>query len=88
MKTVFKFQELWDLVEKGADESEDKAMKRENKKRDAKVLSLIQQAVNEPILDRIAKPETTHVAWEVIKNQYQGKSKVTSLRKQVLWQNF
>lgn len=41
MKTVFKFQELWDLVEKGADESEDKAMKRENKKRDAKVLSLI-----------------------------------------------
>lgn len=35
-KTVFHSQELWELVEKGVDESGDEAMQRENKKRDEK----------------------------------------------------
>lgn len=49
MKMVFRSQDLWDLVEKGL--VEDEAKDRENLKKDAKALSIIQQAVDEPILD-------------------------------------
>lgn len=67
MKTVFRSQELWELVEKGIGEGEDEARQRENKKKDAKALCLIQQAVDGPILDRIAEAETAHEAWEIVK---------------------
>lgn len=42
MKTVFRSQEFWDLVEKGVVKTEDEARDRENMKRDAKALSIIQ----------------------------------------------
>lgn len=44
--------------------------------------------VDEPILYRIAKVELAHAAWDVIKKQYQGSSKVVSVRKQPLRQDF
>lgn len=88
MKTMFGSQELWDLVKKGGAESDDEAKERENKKHDTKALCLIQQAVDEPILDRIVEAVSAHVAWEVIRKQYQGSSKVVSVRKQALRQSF
>lgn len=42
MKIVFRSQEFWDLVEKGVVKTEDEARDRENMKRDAKALSIIQ----------------------------------------------
>lgn len=88
MKTVFRSQELWELVEKGAAEGEDEVKMKENKKKDAKALCLIQQAVDGPILDRIEEAETAHAAWEIIKKLYQGSSKMMTVRKQALRQSF
>lgn len=42
MKTVFRSQEFWDLVENGVVKTEDEARDRENMKRNAKALSIIQ----------------------------------------------
>ncbi|XP_039119388.1 uncharacterized protein LOC120255681 [Dioscorea cayenensis subsp. rotundata] len=88
MKTVFRSQELWELVEKGVPEGEDEVKARESKKKDAKALCLIQQAVDGPILDRIEEAETAHDAWEIVKNLYQGTSKMMTVRKQALGQSF
>lgn len=41
MKTVFRSQELWELVEKDMVEEEDEAKLRESKKKDSKALCLI-----------------------------------------------
>lgn len=50
MKTLFRSQDLWDLVEKGfADTDADKARLKENKKKDNKALYSIQQAVSDAI---------------------------------------
>lgn len=49
MKTLFHSKELWELVEKGVGNSDDKATQCENKKRDVKALCFIQQAVDKPI---------------------------------------
>lgn len=69
-------------------ETKDEATDMKKKKKDAKALSIIQQAMDEPILDRIAEVESAHAAWEVIRKQYQGSTKVASVRKQSLRQNF
>lgn len=84
MKTISRSQELWELVEKGICDGEDEVKQRENKKRDTKALCLIQQAVDGPILDQIAETETMHEAWEIVKKQYQGSSKIMTVRKQAL----
>lgn len=47
MKTLFKSQELWDLVENGYPDPDDEAKLKENRKKDAKALFFIQQAVHE-----------------------------------------
>ncbi|XP_039134292.1 uncharacterized protein LOC120271680 [Dioscorea cayenensis subsp. rotundata] len=88
MKTVFRSQEVWDLVEKGWVESKDEAVEKENKKRDAKALSLIQQAVDGANLDRISEAKTAHEAWEILRKQCQGTTKVRSVRIQALHQDF
>ncbi|XP_039130821.1 uncharacterized protein LOC120267191 [Dioscorea cayenensis subsp. rotundata] len=88
MNTVFRSQELWDLVENGWTETKDEAMERENRNRDAKALSLIQQAVDGPNLDRIAEAKTAHEAWEVLRKHSLGTSKVLSVRIQALRQDF
>lgn len=41
-------------------------------------------SVDGPIHDKIAKAETTHEAWEIVKKQYQGSSKMMIVRKQAL----
>lgn len=66
----------------------DKVKQKENKKKDAKALHLIQQAVDRPILNRIAEIETTHKVQKIIKKQYLGSSNMITVRKQVprqLW---
>ncbi|XP_039140523.1 uncharacterized protein LOC120277740 [Dioscorea cayenensis subsp. rotundata] len=88
MKTVFRSQELWDLVENGVTESKDEAVERENRKRDAKALCLIQQAVDGPNLDRIAEAKSAHDAWEILRKHCLGTSKVLSVRIQALRQDF
>ncbi|GKC31905.1 cytochrome P450 71D11-like protein [Tanacetum coccineum] len=52
MKTTFKSQNLWELVENGGIDSSD------DQERDAKAIFFIQQAMNESILSRIATTTT------------------------------
>lgn len=68
MKTMFKSQELWELVENGYTEpipapTQPDQQLRETRKKDAKALFLIQSALDDEIFPRIAAAATSHEAW-------------------------
>lgn len=89
MKTLFKSQDLWELVEKGIAEGiEDEAKQKENQKRDSKALFVIQQAVDESIFSRIAASTTAQQAWSILKTEFQGSSKVIIVKLQSLRREF
>lgn len=58
MKTLFKSQELWDLVEKGYAKEDEVQTLRENKK-DSKARFYIQQAMYDSFFSRIVVAETS-----------------------------
>ncbi|KAK2969744.1 hypothetical protein RJ640_015888 [Escallonia rubra] len=84
MKTLFKSQDLWELVENGyADpDEENNNILKENKKKDNKALLFIQQAVHETIFSRIAAATTSNEAWEILHKEFQGSSKVIIVKLQ------
>lgn len=84
MKTFFRSQNLWKIIEEGVSKEGSEAKVLENEKDDAKALFLLQQAVDETILHRIMRFDTTKEAWEHIKNENQGTSQMVSLRQQTL----
>ena len=49
MKTLFRSQELWDLVEHGFEDPNDDARLKDNRRKDSKALFFIQQAVDEAV---------------------------------------
>ncbi|KAK2981110.1 hypothetical protein RJ640_021164 [Escallonia rubra] len=90
MKTLFKSQDLWELVENGyadPDEENNNRLK-ENKKKDNKALLFIQQAVHETIFSRIAAATTSKEAWEILHKEFQGSSKVITVKLQSLRRDF
>ncbi|KAG6403222.1 hypothetical protein SASPL_135439 [Salvia splendens] len=93
MKTMFKSQELWDLVENGFTEPNpapavpDQQL-RENRKKDAKALFFIQSAIEDDIFSRISAANTAHEAWEILKQEYLGDQKVIKVRLQTLRRSF
>ena len=91
MKTMFKSQELWDLVEYGFEDpepDEPNQRLRENRKKDAKALFLIQQSLDDEIFPRIAAATTSNEAWEVLKQEYLGDKKVITVKLQTLCRDF
>ena len=52
MMTLFKSQDLWDLVENGYADPDEESRLKENKKKDSKALFFIQQAVHESIFSK------------------------------------
>ncbi|GJW58649.1 retrovirus-related pol polyprotein from transposon TNT 1-94, partial [Tanacetum coccineum] len=68
--------------------SGDDAQKKENAKRDAKALFFIQQAVDNSIFSRIAAASTANQAWTILKTEYQGSTKVITVKLQSLRRNF
>ncbi|XP_021602892.1 uncharacterized protein LOC110608005 [Manihot esculenta] len=90
MKTLFKSQDLWDLVENGyADsDSDDEARLKEIKKRDSKALFFIQQAVHESIFSRIMGASTSQEAWKILQKEFQGDKKVIMVKLQSLRREF
>lgn len=76
MKTLFKSQDLWDLVEHGYQEPDEEAILKENKRKDSKALFFIQQAALETIFSRIAATTTSKQAWTTLQKEYQGSSRV------------
>lgn len=88
MKTLFKSQELWDLVENSYVEEDEAQRRRENKKQDTKALFYIQQAMHESIFSRIAAAETSKEAWEMLKKEFHVSRKVMTVKLQSLRRNF
>ncbi|XP_048494374.1 uncharacterized protein LOC125494702 [Beta vulgaris subsp. vulgaris] len=93
MQTLFRSQELWDIVEGGYDEPEeppeapDKKL-RENRKLDAKALFLIQSALDDDIFPRISAVSSSKKAWDILKKECRGDNKVISVKLQTLCGNF
>ncbi|KAA8523955.1 hypothetical protein F0562_010614 [Nyssa sinensis] len=86
--TLFKSQDLWDLVEQGyADPNEETRLK-ENKKKDSKALLIIQQAVHDSIFSRIETATTSKQAWSTLQKEFQGDSKVIMVKLQSLRRDF
>lgn len=90
MKTFFRSQNLWTVIEEGVQtEGADAKVLLESQKYDAKAFFLIQQAVDEPMFDRIVRFTTAKEAWEHIKTEYHGSARmVVSVRRQTLRQKF
>ncbi|XP_039115785.1 uncharacterized protein LOC120251274 [Dioscorea cayenensis subsp. rotundata] len=86
MKTLFRFNGLWEVVEKGF--SKEEAKLTENQQKDAHALFLIQQAVHRSLFSRIAAANTAKEAWDSLKIQFQGSPKIKALRIQALRQAF
>lgn len=70
---------MWKVVEEGI--SKDKPTEKELED-DAKALFLLQQAVDEIILHRIARFDLAKEAWDHINNENQGTSRMVSVRQQ------
>ncbi|XP_015078146.1 uncharacterized protein LOC107021946 [Solanum pennellii] len=79
MKTLFKSQEVLELVEEGfvdlAGSDEEAEKLKEIIKKDAKALFLIQQAVPDTIFSRIAATTTSSKAWKIVKKEFQCSAK-------------
>ena len=88
MKTLFKSQDLWDLIENGYADPDDEIRLRENRKKDSKALFFIQQAVHETIFSRIAAATTSKQAWLILQNEFQGSSRVITVKLQTLRREF
>lgn len=84
VKTLLRSQDLWDFVDTGFAETDEEARLKENKKKDAKALAIIQQAVDNSVFSRIVACTTSKQAWFVLKREYQGDSKVKVVRLQSL----
>ncbi|PNX79108.1 copia-type polyprotein, partial [Trifolium pratense] len=98
METIFVSQDLWDVVEeeyeerpspKNASWSDDKEKAyKENVKKNATALRFIQQGVSKAIYPRIFGVKKAKDAWEILKTEFQGSSKVISIKLQSLWSQF
>ncbi|KAD4385873.1 hypothetical protein E3N88_26042 [Mikania micrantha] len=88
VKTVLRSQDLWDPVSKGFSEEGNDAEVRENQKKDARALALIQQSVHDSIFSRIPASSTAKHAWDVLQTEYQGDSKVKTVKLQGLRREF
>ena len=73
MKTLFISQDLWELIEKGYTEEGVVAESlRDHRKKDAKALFFIQQAVDETIFPRIEAATKAKEAWDLLQKRFQG----------------
>ncbi|XP_076926485.1 uncharacterized protein LOC143589674 [Bidens hawaiensis] len=89
MKTLLISHDLWDTVGSGYNEKDnDRPRLREKMKKDAKALSLIQQAVHDEVFSRIAAASTSKQAWTLLQTEYQGDSKVKTVKLQGLGRDF
>lgn len=96
MKTIFISLDLWSFVEEGYEVPENqetltiakKASLKDNIKKDAKALSIIQQGVTNAIFPRIMTETTAKEAWDVLNKEYRGAKKVRDVKLQTLRRDF
>ena len=85
MKTMFKSQELWDLVENGYIESnlapaQPDQQLWETQMKDSKALFFIQSALDDDIFPRIVATATSNQAWKILKQEILGEKKVLTIK--------
>ncbi|KAD4888061.1 hypothetical protein E3N88_20134 [Mikania micrantha] len=89
MKTILMSQDLWEFVNTGYNEEDnDRTRLRDHRKKDARAVSLIQQAVHDEVFSRIAAATTSRKAWNLLQTEYQGDSKVKMVKLQSLRREF
>ena len=91
MKTLFRSQEVWNLVDEGFEDDgsdEPNPALREKRKKDARALFMIQQALDDEIFPRIASAVTAKEAWDILKQEYLGDKKVITVMLQSLRREF
>lgn len=75
MKTLFISQEMWDLLENGYEQpanptNHQKEQLKDYKKRDAKALLFIQQAVSDKLFSRIIRATKSKEAWGILQEEF------------------
>ncbi|KAJ6925205.1 hypothetical protein NC652_018216 [Populus alba x Populus x berolinensis] len=86
METLFRSQNLWDIVEKGFKEPEnistlEEAQRKElevKKQKDASALYLIQQSLDNKFFSRIVGASTANDAWGILQKKFHGNSEIAS----------
>ena len=77
MKTLFIFEDLCELVDKGyAEDDIPRDTIRDVRKKDARALFFIQQAIAESIFPQISKATKSKEAWNALQTKYQSIIKV------------
>ena len=92
MKTLLFSQDLWDIVHKGYTTyatghtltNVEKVQLKEDQKQDARALFLIQQGVAESIFSRIISATKSKEAWDLLQQEFQGSTKVQTVKLQTL----
>ena len=93
MKTLLRLQGLWVLVENGFKEisephEADEERLKEIRKKDAKALFIIQQAIYETLFSHIVAANTSKEARLILKKELFGDSKVIKVKLQSLRRDF
>eukprot|EP00253_Pinus_taeda_P013567 PITA_13567 len=99
MKALFACQDSWELVEDGFDEPTnetefnrltqgEKDLLKNNRKKDAKAIVFLYQALDKSVFPRIAGAKTSKEAWQTLKIAYQGMEKVRTAKLQLLRRDF
>uniref|UniRef100_A0A6N2KGP8 DUF4219 domain-containing protein n=1 Tax=Salix viminalis TaxID=40686 RepID=A0A6N2KGP8_SALVM len=77
MKTLFKSQNLWDIVQQDRNE-------KENEQKDASALYLIQQSLAQNVFGRIAEASTAKDAWDMLRKEFLGDPQVRTIQLRIL----
>ncbi|VVA20943.1 Hypothetical predicted protein, partial [Prunus dulcis] len=77
-----------EISKAGKETQEKQQTYKENKKKDAKALFLIQQGVSKNLFPRLLPATTSKQAWEILKIEFKGSEKVISIKLQSLWREF
>ena len=80
MKTLFKSQNLWDIV----NEPQNTCISNEAQRKDASALYLIQQSLAQNVFRRITEASTAKEAWDLLKNEFLDDRKVRTIKLRTL----
>ena len=96
MRTYFRSQNLWKIVEEGIaipeditslSENQKKALE-DNQQKDSHALYCLQQAMADNLFPRIMSAATAKEAWDTLQEEFQGTVKVRTVRLQKLRRDF